>query len=288
MYDGPLSPMTLLGGGFVEVAGAGASTDGAAPEEQSVLALLRESGLEPLELHAIAFAANLREDVAADALARLVERGDAIALARPPAYVDTAAANALLARALEQLDVAHRDESWAMGLTSIALARALGVPEALLVRVLEHYAAEGRVMNRNGYYASVAHEPSFTPEQRAFFDHLVPVDESRPFAPIPFAGAAAAIKLSRLPGGSKAFDTMLARGALVKIGDDLYRGTQVAQIRTRVEAFLREHGRMTAAEFRDLLATTRKYAVPLLEWLDARGTTIRNGDYRTLRKKSSA
>jgi selenocysteine-specific elongation factor len=282
------SPMTLLGGGYVEMVGAGSSADGAAPEEQTVSTLLRERGLEPLELHAIAFAANLREGVAADALARVVERGDAIALARPASYVDASAARALLARALERLDAAHRDEPWAMGLTSIALARALGVSETLLVRVLEHYAAEGRVVNRNGYYAAVDHQPSFTPEQRAFFDHLVPIDSARAFAPIPFAGAAAAVKLSRLPGMPKAFDTMLARGALVKIGDDLYRGTQIAEIRTRVEAHLREHGRMTAAEFRDLLGTTRKYAVPLLEWLDAHAVTIRNGDYRTLRKRASA
>ena len=41
---------------------------------------------------------------------------------------------------------------------------------------------------------------------------------------------------------------------------------------------------MTASEFRDLLGTSRKYAVPLLEWLDAHGVTIRNGDYRMLRK----
>jgi selenocysteine-specific elongation factor len=41
---------------------------------------------------------------------------------------------------------------------------------------------------------------------------------------------------------------------------------------------------MTAADFRDLLGTSRKYAVPLLEWLDARGVTIRIDDYRTLRK----
>jgi selenocysteine-specific elongation factor len=44
---------------------------------------------------------------------------------------------------------------------------------------------------------------------------------------------------------------------------------------------------MTAADFRDLLGTSRKYAVPLLEWLDGRGVTIRSGDYRTLRKTVS-
>ena len=77
---------------------------------------------------------------------------------------------------------------------------------------------------------------------------------------------------------------LLARGALVKVGEDLYRGSQIGSVRERVEAHLNENGRMTAADFRDLLGTSRKYAVPLLEWLDARGVTIRIDDYRTLRK----
>ena len=128
----------------------------------------------------------------------------------------------------------------------------------------------------------------FTSEQRAFFDHLVPLDEEQPFLPIPFAGAAAAVKLAKLAGAVKAFDTLLARGALVKVGDDLYRGSQIADIRTRVETLLGERERMTAAEFRDLLGTSRKYAVPMLEWLDGHGVTIRNGDYRTLRRTAAS
>ncbi|HEY6325173.1 MAG TPA: SelB C-terminal domain-containing protein, partial [Candidatus Cybelea sp.] len=187
-------------------------------------------------------------------------------------------------RALERIEAAHRDEPWGMGVTSIALARELGVAEPQLVRVLEHYVGEGRLCNRGGYYAAIDHQPSFTPEQRAFFDHLVPVDEARPFLPIPFATAAAAVRLSQLFGVPKAFDTMLARGALVKIGTDLYRGTQIAEIRSCVEEHLRERRSMTAAEFRDMLGTSRKYAVPLLEWLDSHAVTVRNGDYRTLRK----
>ena len=102
--------------------------------------------------------------------------------------------------------------------------------------------------------------------------------------PIPFAGAAAAVKQSNVPGLSKAFDTLLARGAFVKVGDDLYRAAQIAQVQTRLETHFRQSRRMMASEFRDLLGTSRKYAVPLLEWLDSHGVTIRDGDYRMLRK----
>ena len=39
------------------------------------------------------------------------------------------------------------------------------------------------------------------------------------------------------------------------------------------------------ATFRDLVGTSRKYAVPLLEWFDATGITHRAGDMRVLRVK---
>lgn len=195
-----------------------------------------------------------------------------------------APAEALLETVLNRLREAQRAEAWSMGMTSIALARALGLPERVLVRVLEHFAGEGRLLNQRGYYATLEHQPALTPEQRAFFDRLVPLDEGQPFVPIPFAVVAEAVKTSRLTGISKAFDTMLARGTLVKVGDELYRGAQIGRIVEHVRADLEKNGTMTAAQFRDLLGTSRKYAVPLLEWLDACGVTIRSGDRRTLRK----
>jgi len=37
---------------------------------------------------------------------------------------------------------------------------------------------------------------------------------------------------------------------------------------------------MTIAEFRDILNTTRKYALPFLEYLDSNKITLRVGDIR--------
>jgi selenocysteine-specific elongation factor len=41
---------------------------------------------------------------------------------------------------------------------------------------------------------------------------------------------------------------------------------------------------MLASDARDILGTSRKYVVPLLEYFDARGVTKREGDARTLRR----
>jgi selenocysteine-specific elongation factor len=51
---------------------------------------------------------------------------------------------------------------------------------------------------------------------------------------------------------------------------------------SKIVAYLREHETLTAAEARDLLGTTRKYVLPLLEHLDERRITRRLGDQRVL------
>jgi selenocysteine-specific elongation factor len=52
----------------------------------------------------------------------------------------------------------------------------------------------------------------------------------------------------------------------------------------KIKAALQKNGQITLAEVRDLFDTTRKYAQALLEHLDSIGVTVREGDYRKLRK----
>lgn len=71
------------------------------------------------------------------------------------------------------------------------------------------------------------------------------------------------------------------QGQVVRIGDDLIvdaAALEEAARRTRKQ--LRTAGKITVADFRDMLGTTRKYALPLLEWLDEQKITRRSGDER--------
>jgi selenocysteine-specific elongation factor len=74
---------------------------------------------------------------------------------------------------------------------------------------------------------------------------------------------------------------------VVRISDSVYLS---AGAYDRMLSLLREFfsgkGEMTVSEFRDLLNTTRKYALPFLEYLDARKITIRTGDVRKMMKSS--
>lgn len=280
-----LSPKLLLGGGEVvaHASQADAPDDDDDARVAAVRSTLRASGLEPQTLAEIAFASNLREDAAVEALQASLASGDALAVARPEAYVDGEAARALLARVEAALVARQLAEPWAMGATSLALAREFRHDEATLVRLLAAYCDDGRLVSRGGYYATTSFVARLTDEQIAFFEHLLVRDAAQPFAPGVWAEALDAVRHSPVEGAPRAFDTLLARGVFVRVGESLYRGAQIAQIRARVEASLALEPRMTMAAFRDLIGTSRKYAVPLLEWFDASGITIRVGDDRMLR-----
>ncbi len=79
-------------------------------------------------------------------------------------------------------------------------------------------------------------------------------------------------------------DVCVAEGQLVRISDDIYLHIDAeAEMRRRLAEKLAGGGPgLTVAEIRDLLGTTRKYAVPLCEYLDAAGVTRREGDLRVL------
>src|SRR4030095_15538750 len=73
-------------------------------------------------------------------------------------------------------------------------------------------------------------------------------------------------------------------GSVVRVTTDMYFLTSsIDQLRTMLKKFLTEKGEMTAASFRDLIGSSRKYTIPLLEYFDRDGLTIRIGDIRRLK-----
>ena len=77
--------------------------------------------------------------------------------------------------------------------------------------------------------------------------------------------------------------SLLASNQLVQIADDIILTADAyKQAQQQVIAYIKANKSITVAELRDLLATSRRYAVPLLEHLDAKRITRRAGDKRIL------
>ena len=75
----------------------------------------------------------------------------------------------------------------------------------------------------------------------------------------------------------------LDRGTLVRINEEvLYHASTLAAAMELIRQEVAASGAITASRFRDLTGSSRKFAVPVLEFLDARGFTRRVGDQRIL------
>jgi selenocysteine-specific elongation factor len=74
---------------------------------------------------------------------------------------------------------------------------------------------------------------------------------------------------------------LVESGELVKIDEGIYytRGA-LEEMRERILGTIDEHGNINVALMRDVFGTTRKYAIPLLEYFDNQKITRRVGDVR--------
>ncbi|MBM7855901.1 selenocysteine-specific elongation factor [Desulfohalotomaculum tongense] len=83
--------------------------------------------------------------------------------------------------------------------------------------------------------------------------------------------------------GGEYLSYLTRTGKIIKVADDIYfhRDT-LKQAQEKVIQYLKENNSISIAETRDLLQTSRKYALPLLEYFDRERITRRTGDDRVL------
>jgi len=82
--------------------------------------------------------------------------------------------------------------------------------------------------------------------------------------------------------GSDLVAALIERGEVVRVGESVFLRTTYDAMVQRILGHLEAAGHITVAEVRDMFNTSRKYAIALLEHLDAQRITRRVGDERVL------
>ena len=82
----------------------------------------------------------------------------------------------------------------------------------------------------------------------------------------------------------RALKFLIDGGEVVEISSELVlSASAAAQATAQVKAFVARHGPATVSELRQVLGSSRRVVVPLLEYLDRTFVTVRRGDKRSLR-----
>ncbi len=185
----------------------------------------------------------------------------------------------VVARTIEQL-CSHVDAFHA--------ARPLeaGVERAVL---LAHFAAElgnhallaaeadGQLTSRGGLVARPGFEAGFSPAQKALRDRLLEQLRQAGLSPPSVPELTAAHRTNDVRAVLR---LMESRGEVQAIHPDFYMDRQIlasalAGVRSGVGP-----GPLAAGEFKTVLPVSRKYLIPLLEYMDRIGVTRREGDLR--------
>src|SRR2546421_322290 len=228
---------------------------------------------------------NLPQDVTQETLETLLKEGR---VRRVGAFWFAQAVwEALREETIQLLREHHHQYPLRSGLSKEEWRARLGLPPKMATEVLAALEEEGQVAEATGaigaaramggYMRLPDFTATFTPEQQQQVNRLLHQFREHPFTP-PGRNEAEAMV------GNEALGALMEQGTLVKVGNGadavLFLRESYDEALSRLVAYLREHGKMTAAEARDMLGTTRKYILPLLEHMDERRITRRVGDER--------
>ena len=183
-----------------------------------------------------------------------------------PLVVAEAEAHRLVHRARTEVERFHARQPLEPGIDLSALAATLGVdPESL--RVLLSGVPEVVVGETSARLASHAAATADDPEARKFLDAL----EAAPFSP------PSPKEVGTPPSVVRA---LVREGAVMDTEGVYFAADAYAEAVRRITEALAERGTATVADVRDLLASSRKHVLPLLNHLDREGITRRKGDVR--------
>ena len=164
------------------------------------------------------------------------------------------------------------------GIPREELKSRLKLPPRVFGLALHKLAVQGLLTEGDRWAALPEHRVRFSPFQQVKVDRLMERFASAPHAP-------PSIKECQAEVGEEIFKTLVEFGDLVTVSNEVvFRKTDYESMVEKIRQTLQQKGQVTLAEVRDLFNTSRRYIQALMEHLDNVGMTIREGDFRRLKK----
>jgi selenocysteine-specific elongation factor len=149
----------------------------------------------------------------------------------------------------------------------------LGLSQPVFTRALARLTGEGHVAESGQYLRLPGHEITLTPQMERQAEAFLAALERDPYSPP-----------SDQPLDPELLAVLVDDGKVVKVNESVvFAATAYREMTDRIIAHLRSTGSVTVAEARTMFNSSRKYVLPLLEYLDQQHITRRVGDERVLR-----
>ena len=209
------------------------------------------------------------EPMAADG--RIAPLGDGIG---PGSYTFSAGGwNALSQKARQSLEAFYRQFPLRRGAPKEELRSRLGLTPQVFNLAFPRLQQDGVVVEDGALARLPGYEPTLNAAQRAQADAYLALLEANPFAPPTDA-----------PPDAEVLNLLDEQGKVVKVSESVvFSVSAYERMVELISAHITRHGEISVANVRDILGTSRKYALALMDYLDHKRITRRVGDARVLR-----
>ena len=168
---------------------------------------------------------------------------------------------------------------WGLASEELRSRRFRRTPARDFSRLLTAAREEGTIDYRRGLISPPGHRPELSDRERMLCARIESLAAERGFSPPDGDELAEAASTSR-EALAPLLRYLVGAEQLIRIGDHYLDASLWDDLVGSLCTWFESNDRLTVAELRDLLGTTRKYAVPLAEEMDYRRLTLRRGDFR--------
>lgn len=181
--------------------------------------------------------------------------------------------NGVVERAQQSLDAYYRQFPLRRGAPKEELRSRLGMTAQVFNLAFARLQQQG-VVEEDGALARLpGYEPTLSEAQSKQVNAYIRTLESEPFSPPTDA-----------PLDDEVLNLLDEQGKVVRVSDTVvYSADAYARMVEIVSEYIRENGEISVANVRDVLGTSRKYALALMDYMDHKRITRRVGDARVLR-----
>ncbi|MEP7135118.1 MAG: selenocysteine-specific translation elongation factor [Chloroflexota bacterium] len=173
----------------------------------------------------------------------------------------------------------HKDYPLRRGIPREELKSKLKLSPRIFNAIKNKLITDHSLTDHSAFIAKFGHEIKFNGQEQAKVETLMRKFEGSPFSP-------PSVKDCQADVGEEVLNTLIELGELLTVSPDvIFRKSDYDLMVSRIQNVLVQNGKISLAEVRDIFSTSRKYAQAVLEHLDALGLTLRDGDFRKLKKQ---
>ncbi len=254
--------------------------------EMIIEQLLRNQKYQEITINQIAQQASLALDIVEQVVSRLIERKLCFKYSeKGQDYFLHQNYYSQLKETIEQsLDIFHQKNPTRLGISKTDLKVMINLPvEALLFnKILEELILENQIVVSDNRVARATHQLQLTERQQKLMDRIGKIYFDAGFSTPDSFNMAERIGVS-VKDVEAIIQILFETNVLVKAEEGIiFHQQRVDEAIQLIQAHFNREQQLTVGDFREMIASSRKYAVPLLGYFDAIGLTVRQQDVRVL------